>query len=115
MIKSINIRPPVGILNKLRAFPFKQSNALAEFVDNSIQSFVDNEAEIKSIDGQEAKLEVSIHYDTINNTLTIKDNAGGISEENYQRAFLAGEDPPETDGLSEFGLGNESCCMLVCE
>ena len=105
MIKSINIRPPVGILNKLRAFPFKQSNALGEFVDNSIQSFIDSEAEIKSIDGQDAKLEISIHYNTIDNTLTIQDNAGGISEENYQRAFLAGEDPPETDGLSEFGLG----------
>ena len=105
MIKSINIRPPVGILNKLRAFPFKQSNALGEFVDNSIQSFIDSEEEIKSIDGQDAKLEVSIHYNTIDNTLTIEDNAGGISEENYQRAFLAGEDPPETDGLSEFGLG----------
>ena len=105
MIKSINIRPPVGILSKLRAFPFKQSNALGEFVDNSIQSFVDNEAEIKSIDGQDAKLEVSIWYNTVDNTLTIEDNAGGISEDNYERAFLAGEGPPETDGLSEFGLG----------
>ena len=105
MIKSINIRPPVGILSKLRAFPFKQSNALGEFIDNSIQSFVDNEAEIKSIDGQDAKLEVSIWYNTVDNTLTIQDNAGGISEDNYERAFLTGEDPPETDGLSEFGLG----------
>ena len=105
MIKSINIRPPVGILSKLRAFPFKQSNALGEFVDNSIQSFVDNEAEIKSIDGQDTHLEVSIRYYSVNNTLVIKDNAGGISENNYERAFLAGEGPPETDGLSEFGLG----------
>ena len=105
MIRSIDPRPDVGVLPMMRHFNFEQSFALAEFVDNSIQSFDDNEAKIKSIDGEDAKLRVIIEFDSGNDTLTIEDNAGGINEENYQRAFTAGVRPPETSGFSEFGIG----------
>ena len=105
MIESINIRPTVQILTKFRFFPYQQQYALAEFVDNAIQSFLDNEDKIKSIDGDDAQIEITIEFDSANDILTIKDNAAGINTENYERAFLAGEDPPDTAGLSEFGMG----------
>ena len=105
MIESINIRPTVHILSKFKFFPYQQQYALAEFVDNSIQSFLDNEDKIKSVDGADAQIEITIDFDRANDILIIKDNAAGIKEEDYERAFLAGEDPPDPKGLSEFGMG----------
>ena len=105
MIESINIRPTVQILTKFRSFPHKQQYALAEFVDNSIQSFLYDKDKIKSVDGSDAQIEITIEFDSANDKLTIKDNAAGIKEADYGRAFLTGEDPPDTEGLSEFGMG----------
>ena len=76
------------MLTKWRFFPYEHSHALGEFVDNSIQSFVDNEEEIKSVDGADAKLNISIILDRLSDTLTIEDNAAGIDEEKL-RTFLS--------------------------
>ena len=105
MIESIGIRPTVRILNKLRFFRYEQRYALAEFVDNAIQNFLDNEDKIKSVDGDDAQIEITIEFNRANDILTIKDNAAGINAANYERAFLTGEDPLDTEGLSEFGMG----------
>ena len=107
-IESINIRPPVSILSVLTHIKYEQSYALAEFVDNSIQGFLDNEKKIKSINGENWKLEVKILYYSKQGTIIIEDNAGGINAENYQRAFAAGNIPSERGGLSEFGMGMKS-------
>ena len=105
MIKSIDFRPVVGIMGKWRYFPYQQPYALAEFVDNSIQSFLHNEEQIKKVDGDNTKIEITIKYDSPNGILTIEDNAAGINEDDYARAFSTGEDPPDTDELAEFGMG----------
>ena len=60
MITSVNMRPTIGMLYNMRFMSYEQSFALAEFVDNSIQSFLDNEEEIKAIDGENARLTVNI-------------------------------------------------------
>ena len=101
------------MLYNMRFMSYEQSFALAEFVDNSIQSFLDNEAEIKAIDGEDAKLIVNIVL--ANDTLHITDNAGGISEENYQRAFSTGERGHETSGLSEFGMGMKAAACWYAD
>ena len=105
MIKSIDFRPVVGTMRKWRYFPYQQPYALAEFVDNSIQSFLHNEEQIKQVDGDNTKIEITIRYDSSNEILTIEDNAAGINEADYARAFSTGEDPPDTDELAEFGMG----------
>lgn len=103
MITSVNLRPSIGMLYNMRHMNYEQSFALAEFVDNSIQSFLDNEDQIKSIHGETVTLVV--HIILANDTLHIIDNAGGINEQDYRRAFSAGERPPGVAGLSEFGMG----------
>ncbi len=113
MIKSVNMRPTTGMLYNMRFMNYEQSFALAEFVDNSIQSFLDNEEQIKAIDGEDARLTVKIALE--NNTLFITDNAGGISEENYQRAFSTGERGDRTTGLSEFGMGMKAAACWYAE
>lgn len=62
-IKSLNIRPGVGFLSLLPHLNYKPWFALAEFVDNSLQSFLDYRNDIGRIEGTGCKLKVSIELD----------------------------------------------------
>ena len=107
--QSVNIRPSVSILSVLRHLNYKPWFALAEFVDNSLQSFIDYRDEFKETEGEDFKLVVNIELDvTDRGRITIRDNAAGIHEADYARAFRPAEIPPDTEGLSEFGMGMKS-------
>jgi hypothetical protein len=105
---SINIRPGVNVLSVLRHLNYKPWYALAEFVDNAIQSFVQHRDEIEWIEGTSPRLRVSIWIDSSENRVVIRDNAAGIHEMDFPRAFRAAEVPPDRTGLSEFGMGMKS-------
>jgi len=107
-INSVNIRPGVNILSVLPHLNYKSWFALAEFVDNSIQSSIDSKKELKAIDGDSYELRIDIDFDTLGNMIVIKDNAAGISSADYQRAFRPAEIPADALGLSEFGMGMKS-------
>ena len=107
--QKVQIRPGVGILSVLSHLNYQPWFAIAEFVDNSIQSFLDYKEEIKRIDGNNAKLRVAIELDlSEGGRLIIRDNAAGIHEKDYPYAFRPAEVPPNTSGLSEFGMGMKS-------
>ena len=77
-------------------------NALAEYVDNSLQSFQAHKEQLSKInDGGKVRVEIRIGEDEI----TITDNAWGIEAENYERAFELANIPLDATGLSEFGMG----------
>ncbi len=81
----VNIRPGVSILSVLRHLNYKPWFALAEFVDNSIQSFLTQKSRITGSDG---KLLVDIEVDAADEgRIVIRDNASGIQEQDYARAF----------------------------
>ncbi|MBC8030711.1 MAG: ATP-binding protein [Pyrinomonadaceae bacterium] len=107
--ETINIRPGVSILSVLRHLNYKPWFALAEFVDNSLQSFLDHRKELDRTEGKKVRLIVNIEFDpTDAGQLTIRDNAAGIHQSDYARAFRPAELPPDTEGLSEFGMGMKS-------
>jgi len=110
----VEIRPGVSMLAVLQHLNYKPWFAFAEFVDNSIQSFLDNREAIESSDGPGFKLRVVIKIDHgKQQRISIEDNAAGISLEDFPRAFRAAELPPDRDGLSEFGMGMKSAaCWL---
>ncbi len=107
-LRSVNIRPGVNVLSVLPHLNYKAWYALAEFVDNAIQSSLDKKRELAVADGSNYKLRVDIRFDAHENTITITDNAAGIAESDYQRAFRPAEIPPDASGLSEFGMGMKS-------
>jgi hypothetical protein len=107
-IVSVNIRPGVSILSVLRHLNYKPWYAIAEFVDNSLQSYLDNQDTIRRIDGKKSKLHVAISISTTDGSIAIKDNAGGIAASEFPRAFRPAEIPPDRSGLSEFGMGMKS-------
>jgi hypothetical protein len=107
-LNNVNIRPGVTILSVLKHLNYKPYYALAEFIDNAIDSFLKNESELRKIEGNNFKLRVDIEFDTNNKKITIKDNAAGIHSNDYQRAFRTAELPPDNTRLSEFGMGMKS-------
>ena len=107
-ISSINIRPGVNILSVLPHLNYKAWFALAEFVDNSIQSSVDDRKRLKAVSGGVFKLRVDINFSAAESRIVVTDNAAGIATSDYQRAFRPAEIPPNASGLSEFGMGMKS-------
>lgn len=107
----IDIRPGVGILGVFGHLNYEPWYALAEYVDNSIQSATKNYVQLV---GQEPgyRLKVDIHYEREDGgRIVIVDNAGGIARQDFPRAFRAAELPPDRSGLSEFGMGMKSASI----
>lgn len=105
---SVNILPGVNMLSLLARMDYKTWFALAEFVDNSIQSYLDYQQKLEETEGLGFRLKVDIEFDSDLNQIVIRDNAAGIHKTDYQRAFRPAEVPPDTTGLSEFGMGMKS-------
>ena len=104
----VSIRPQTTILSVLKFLEYETWFALAEFVDNAIGSYLTHEDELKILHGKDFKLEIKIEINDAENKIVIRDNAAGIHERDYDRAFMAAEVPPDTTGLSEFGMGMKS-------
>lgn len=107
-ISSVNIRPGVNVLSVLPHLNYKAWFALAEFVDNAIQSSIARKKELIAADGNGYSLRVDIDFDAAESRISIRDNAAGIASDDYQRAFRPAEIPPDASGLSEFGMGMKS-------
>lgn len=106
LLQTVSIRPGVSVLSVLRHLNYKPWFALAEFVDNALQSFLDNRTALQSSVG---KLKVAISIDTSSpGRITIRDNAAGIPKSLFPRAFRPAVVPLDNSGLSEFGMGMKS-------
>jgi Histidine kinase-, DNA gyrase B-, and HSP90-like ATPase len=105
----VNIRPGVSVLSVLRHLNYSPWFALAEFVDNSLQSYIENKSKLHELHGPAWRLRVSIDIDTSwPGRITIRDNAAGIGNDAFPRAFRPAVIPPDRTGLSEFGMGMKS-------
>ncbi|MCB2380441.1 ATP-binding protein [Hymenobacter sp. BT635] len=111
MSETIGIRPDVGVLSVLRYLNYKPWYALAEYVDNSIDSYLKNkEALLKAEallkpNGPGYKLKIDITIDASSRVIRVVDNAAGISAADLGRALRMAEAPPDKTKLSEFGMG----------
>ncbi len=109
MPNRVNIRPGVSVLSVLRHLNYSYWHALAEFVDNAIQSYHGDRELLLKVDGGRRPLRVDIDLSQEDGgRITVRDNAGGIRRSEFQRAFKPAEAPPDTSGLSEFGMGMKS-------
>lgn len=109
ILDRVSIRPGVSVLSVLKHLNYKPWFALAEFVDNSLQSYLSNKDKLEKLHGKDFKLKVRIDIETSNPArISIKDNAGGISQADFPRAFRPAAIPPDCSGLSEFGMGMKS-------
>src|SRR5262249_8345627 len=92
----------VGMYAAFARLNYKPWFALAEFVDNSIQSFL-RHREALAAAGHVGPLTIDVNID--DNEIVVTDRAGGIAWQDFPRAFSAAAPPDDPSGLSEFGLG----------
>lgn len=111
----VSIRPQVTMLSVLKHIEYETWFALAEFIDNAIDSYLKNIRQLKEIEGENFVLDVKVEINEPENRITIRDNAGGIGEADYPRAFRAAEVPPDNSGLSEFGMGMKSAACWFAD
>lgn len=96
------IRPQVGMYSAFARLNYKPWFALAEFVDNSIQSFLHHRDRLAAA-GHDGPLVIDVTID--DNEISVVDRAGGIAWKDFPRAFSPASPPEDASGLSEFGLG----------
>lgn len=105
----VNILPDVSILSVLRHLNYKPWYAIAEFVDNSIQSYQDSADRLKRSTKGKYVLRVRVEIDPADSgRIVVRDNAAGIYGQDYDRAFRTATVPLNRNGLSEFGMGMKS-------
>lgn len=106
MARKLNIRPTTGVYATYKNIRYDPWTAIAEFVDNSTQSYYDHKAKLCAIP-EWGGLKVEIIYekdDSLGDRLIIRDNAHGMNFADFQRAIIL-DSPPEVPTRSEFGMG----------
>lgn len=108
-IDSVSIRPTVGFYRMIPALPYKKWVALGEMVDNSIQSFDKNKEQLLKLHGPKFKLVVEISFHNGDKPwIEVSDNAAGIPDSEFGRAFTPAAPPSDKSGISQYGIGMKS-------
>jgi len=87
---------------------------LSEYVDNSVQSYLDNKQRLLQIN-EGYVFRVSIEVDQKAKQIVIKDNAAGIDFKNYIRAFEPANIPLDNTKLNEFGMGMKTASVWLAD
>src|SRR5437773_263419 len=92
------------IIRSYRRLAYTPWHALAEFVDNSTQSYFDNHGALDAaLAFKSERFEVRIVYDRENGTIRISDNAMGMDLAEIENALKIGKPPANTKGRSQYG------------
>ncbi len=113
-IKKVSIALQPSVYSTFRALNNTVSFTLGEYVDNAVQSYLNNKSELLAVEPN-YKLEVRIVVDWEKRTITIFDNAAGINIENYENAFEPAHIPLDKTGLNEFGMGMKTASVWLAD
>ena len=105
--RKINIRPTSSVYATYKRLSYQPWTAIAEFVDNSTQSFYDHKDELlQQKYSRGLRVTIDYIYDAQNgDRLEIYDDAYGMEWNDFQRAIVLDRPPAKTDGRNEFGMG----------
>ena len=100
------------IVSSYKRLSYTPWHALAEFVDNSTQSFANNaDVLTRKLQEEQEQLSVRITYDREEGLLRIVDNAMGMDEETLKHALVLGRPPKNRTGRSRYGLGMKTAAF----
>ena len=97
----VDIQPGSSILGTYRNQSYKIESALAEFIDNSTQSFFSNKETLKNLGQRSCTINIEIYPEYIQ----IYDNAYGMEIDDFRRALKLDSPPEDRSGRSEKGMG----------
>ncbi len=118
-LQSVKINIGSNMYSRFPDLPNTVPHVLAEFIDNALQSYKDNNNALLDID-KDYKLivRIDIEWDEQTNRATkivINDNAAGINEHSYESAFMPAKTPENNSGLNEFGMGLKTAALWLGE
>lgn len=102
-----------GILGRYKNLNYQAWYAIAEFVDNSLHSFLENQNKLKQFGID--RLKVSVSYDTNDGgILRVIDNSSGMTLLDLEDALEVGRPKKKsTNQLSEFGMGMKTSSIWL--
>lgn len=114
--QTVSVAIGTSMYGRFKDLPNTPSHVLAEFVDNALQSYRDNKSILESME-PDYKLRVCIYFamdaDGKIISVDVNDNAGGISKDKFNTAFMPAKKPDNDLGLNEFGMGlKTAACWL---
>lgn len=100
--RKVNIQSTAGTMHHMFGrISYKPWYAIAEFVDNSSQSFFSNKEKMEDIE----QVTIDVCYEKNNDILTVTDNAYGMSIEELVEALYVEGGNRKKVGRNEFGAG----------
>lgn len=107
--QTVSIEIGTTMFARYSDLPNTVSHAIAEFIDNALQSYRDCKETLLTNDpNYKFRITIEFEWNTEDNraqVITISDNAGGLNLRSFQKAFMTAETPEDNKGLNEFGMG----------
>jgi hypothetical protein len=103
-------------VNSYQRLSYTPWHAIAEFVDNSTQSYLDNKEQIdEQLKKEDQVFEVSVVYEPNqdNGLLRVSDNAMGMSFSELERALHIAIPPVNPTGRSRYGMGMKTGAFWI--
>lgn len=111
---AVQLQLGLDVIRSYKRLSYTIWHALAEFVDNSTQSYFNHRIELdESFIEKDTRLEVSIVYERDRDVLRIADNAMGMSYEELIYALRVGARPRIKSGRSKFGMGMKTAACWI--
>lgn len=105
-IEQFDIRIDTSLLATFQNMPMEMYKVFREFIDNSLQSYLDHREQLDSLPGSPKKCIVNITWDK--SEIVVVDNSWGMDKSAFARAMKLNSKAPEADNddrLSRFGMG----------
>jgi len=93
-----------NIISTYKRLSYRAWYAIAEFIDNSTQAYLNHKEELDKVYGDNDRLVVKVNYSRKDSSLTIKDNSMGMDLERFKLALHIG-DTTYSQGRSKYGVG----------
>lgn len=113
---SLEIRIGLNAIESYRRLAYTAWHAIAEFVDNSTQSYFNNREALDEAFKKEGEgLHVAIVYDAKQNGgfLRIHDNAMGMNYEELEYALYVARPPQNKTGSCRYGMGMKTAACWI--
>lgn len=113
----VNIVPKSEIFSVFRNLNYKPWFALGEYVDNSVQSYIDwGKMPDKASRPDRLTVKIDIFEKNGKGSITIEDNARGIELADFERAFRVASRPPQSSSrLNEYGMGMKTASFWFAD
>ncbi len=112
----IQLQLGLEVIHSYKRLAYTPWHAIAEFVDNSTQSYFNNRTKLDGVYADNGdKLTVGIVYGRNEGFIRISDNAMGMSYQELTRALRVGVPPEDTTGRSKYGMGMKTAACWLGE